>query len=46
MRYTKYLIVFIIVFTSCKAKKYAIDATQDMHIARVFLAFDGLKIES
>ena len=27
MRYSKYLIVFIIVFTSCKAKKYAIDAT-------------------
>ena len=27
MRYSKYLIVFIIVFTSCKAKKDAIDAT-------------------
>jgi hypothetical protein len=26
MRYLKYLVVFLIVFTSCKAKKYAIDA--------------------
>jgi hypothetical protein len=27
MRYLKYLVVFTIFFTSCKAKKYAIDAT-------------------
>ena len=27
MRYLKYLVVFLIVFTSCKAKKYAIDAS-------------------